>query len=96
VAEPVAGAPRAWNGKIQNLGRGDLIGNVDPTRSATDAGCVGSSTDGGHTAAEIGTVRNFGIIQSTHQLDLGMINDYISVSTGRMSRSIETEQRVGG
>jgi hypothetical protein len=64
--------------------------------SATDAGYVGSSTDGGHTAAEIGTVGNFGIIQSTHRLNLGMINDYICVSIGRINRSIETAQRVGG
>jgi hypothetical protein len=73
----MGGVQGNWNGKIQNLGGGGLIGNVGPTTSATDAGYVGSSTDGGHTAAEIGTVGNFGIIQSTHQLDLGMINDYI-------------------
>ena len=71
----MGGVQGNWNGKIQNLGGGGLIGNVGPT--TPDAGYVGSSTDGGHTAAEIGTVGNFGIIQSTHQLDLGMINDYI-------------------
>jgi Tannase and feruloyl esterase len=73
----MGGVQGAWNGKIQNLGGGGLIGNVGTTTNATDAGYVGSSTDGGHTAAEIGTVGNFGIIQATHQLDLGMINDYI-------------------
>jgi feruloyl esterase len=73
----LGGVQGAWNGRIQNLGGGGLIGNVGSTTSATDAGYVGSSTDGGHTAAEIGTVGNFGIIQSTHQLNLGMINDYI-------------------
>ena len=71
------GVQGAWNGKLQNLGGGGLIGNVGSTTSATDAGYVGSSTDGGHTAAEIGTVGNFGIIQSTRQLNLGMIDDYI-------------------
>ena len=71
------GVQGAWNGKLQNLGGGGLIGNVGSTTSATDAGYVGSSTDGGHTAAEIGTVGNFGVIQSTHQLNLGMIDDYI-------------------
>ncbi|MBO0751212.1 MAG: tannase/feruloyl esterase family alpha/beta hydrolase, partial [Bradyrhizobiaceae bacterium] len=71
------GVQGAWNGKIQNLGGGGLIGSVGATTSATDAGYVGSSTDGGHTVAEIGPVGNFGIIQATHQLDLGMINDYI-------------------
>ena len=71
------GVQGAWNGKLQNLGGGGLIGNVGSTTSATDAGYVGSSTDGGHTTAEIGTVGNFGIIQSTHQLNLGMIDDYI-------------------
>src|SRR5262249_4388279 len=71
------GIQGAWNGKLQNLGGGGLIGNVGATTNATDAGYVGSSTDGGHTTAEIGTVGNFGIIQSTHQLNLGMIDDYI-------------------
>jgi feruloyl esterase len=71
------GVQGAWNGKIQNLGGGGLIGSVGPTTSATDYGYVGSSTDGGHTTAEIGAVGNFGIIQATHHLDLGMINDYI-------------------
>jgi feruloyl esterase len=71
------GEQGAWNGKIENLGGGGLIGNVGATTAATDAGYVGSSTDGGHTAAEIGAVGNFGIIQATHQLDPGMINDYI-------------------
>jgi len=42
--------------KIQNLGGGGLIGNVGATTSATDAGYVGSSTDDGHTVAEIGAV----------------------------------------
>ena len=71
------GVQGGWNGKIENLGGGGLIGNVGATTGATDAGYVGSSTDGGHTAAEIGAVGNFGIIQATHQLDSGMINDYI-------------------
>jgi hypothetical protein len=71
------GVEGAWSGKLENLGGGGLIGNVGSTTGATDAGYVGTSTDGGHTTAEIGAVGNFGIIQSTHQLDLGMINDYI-------------------
>lgn len=71
------GVQGAWNGKIQNLGGGGLIGNVGGTTSATNAGYVGSSTDGGHTSAENGTVGNFGVIQATNKLNLGMINDYI-------------------
>src|SRR5262249_51980316 len=73
----IGGVQGAWNGKLQNLGGGGLIGNVGATTGATDAGYVGTSTGGGHTTAESGTVGNFGIIQSTHQLNLGMINDYI-------------------
>lgn len=70
----------AWNGKIQNLGGGGLIGSVGAPTSATNFGWIGSSTDGGHTTAQSGTVGNFGVIQASHQLDTGEINDYIGES----------------
>ena len=71
----------AWNGKIENLGGGGLIGTVGSVTSATNAGFVGSSTDGGHnTAQNGGTLGNFGVIQATHQLDVGKITDYASES----------------
>src|SRR5207249_2704861 len=65
------------NGKLQNLGGGGLIGNVGSTTGATNGGFVGSSTDGGHTSAQIGIAGNFGVIQATHELDRGKIIDYI-------------------
>jgi len=71
------GVQGAWNGKLQNLGGGVCAGIVGPTTSATDAGYVGTSTDTGHTLAEIGARCNFGVIQSIHKLDLGMIDDFI-------------------
>ena len=70
----------AWNGKVQNLGGGGLIGTVGSVTSATNYGWVGSSTDGGHNSAQIGTAGNFGVIQATHELDVGEITDYISES----------------
>jgi hypothetical protein len=67
----------AWNGKIQNLGGGGLVGSVGSTTSATSDGYVGSSTDGGHTTAQNGARGTFGVIQATNQLDRGKIIDYI-------------------
>lgn len=46
------GAPAvqgAWNGKLQNLGGGGLVGNVGSPTAATDVGYVGTSTDTGHS-----------------------------------------------
>lgn len=71
----------AWNGKLENLGGGGCAGNVGATTSATDEGYVGSSTDTGHTTAENGSGPeqrcDFGVIQDSHQLNKGMINDFI-------------------
>ncbi len=73
----VDGGTGAWNGKLQNLGGGVCAGSVGSTTSATDAGYVGTSTDTGHTQTENGARCNFGVIQSTHELNLGMIDDFI-------------------
>ena len=71
------GVQGTWNGRVQNIGGGGNAGSVGSTTSATNAGWVGSSTDGGHTTAENGTLGNFAIIQATNQLDLlGKINDF--------------------
>jgi len=73
----VGGVQGAWNGKIQNLGGGGLVGSVGATTSATSDGYIGSSTDGGHTTAQNGTRGTFGVIQASNQLDRGKIIDYI-------------------
>ena len=71
------GVQGAWNGKVENLGGGGLAGSIGSTTSATNAGFVGSSTDGGHnTAQNDGNVGAFGIIQASHQLDVGKLTDF--------------------
>ncbi len=67
----------AWNGRVRNLGGGVCAGSVGGTTSATDIGYIGTSTDTGHTLAENGARCNFGVIQATHMLNLGMIDDFI-------------------
>ena len=37
---------------------------------------MGSSTDGGHNKAQVGTLGNFGVIQATHQYDTGRLDDF--------------------
>src|SRR5687768_1077393 len=66
----------AWNGKVRNLGGGGLVGAVGSVTAATNAGYVGSSTDSGHT----GNNPSFGVIQDTHELNLGKIEDFFSES----------------
>ena len=58
------GVQGAWNGRLQNIGGGGLVGSVGSTTSATNAGYVGTSTDTGHTTAQNGTAQgggNFGV-----------------------------------
>jgi len=64
----------AWNGKVQNLGGGGLVGAVGPVFPATNGGYVGSSTDSGHTVAEN---PNFAVIQETHSLNYGKLDDFL-------------------
>lgn len=73
------GVQGAWNGKVENLGGGGLIGTIGSTTAATNAGFVGSSTDGGHnTSQNGGSAGNFGVIQSSHELDTGKLTDFAS------------------
>ena len=66
----------AWNGKVRNLGGGGLAGVLSAVQPATNARYVGSSTDGGHTGMDPA----FGVIQATHELNLGKIEDFYSES----------------
>jgi hypothetical protein len=70
----------AWNGKVENLGGGGFAGSLGATTDATNAGYVGSVTDGGHNSAQNGSDGDFGVIQATHQLDVGKIIDFQSES----------------
>jgi hypothetical protein len=72
-----AGVAGAWNGKVQNLGGGGLVGNVGQVTAATNAGYVGSSTNSGHTAAQN---PNFGVIQTTNSLNKGLLDDFLVTS----------------
>jgi len=67
----------AWNGRVMNLGGGGLVGNVGGVTSATNAGYVGSSTDSGHPGSEN---PNFAVIQDTHQLNYGRLDDFLVTS----------------
>ena len=86
------GVQGAWNGRLQHLGGGGLVGSVGSTTSATDASYVGSSTDTGHTGAQNGSAEgggNFGVTGTysppnsfvpttpNDTLDVGKIDDYI-------------------
>jgi hypothetical protein len=72
-----------WNGKVMNLGGGGLVGSVANTNTiaaATNAGYVGSSTDSGHPIADN---PNFAVIQDTHQLNYGRLDDFLNESIHR-------------
>jgi feruloyl esterase len=71
------GVVGAWNGKVQNLGGGGLVGSVGQVTAATNTGYVGSSTNSGHTAAQN---PNFAVIQATHELDKGLLDDFLVTS----------------
>jgi hypothetical protein len=70
----------AWNGRVQNIGGGGNIGSLGSTTSATNGGYVGSTSDGGHNTAQNLPAGPWGVIQATHELDLGKIRDYASES----------------
>jgi hypothetical protein len=72
-----------WNGKVQNLGGGGLVGNVGGVTAATNAGYVGSSTDSGHPASDN---PNFAVIQDTHELNYGRLDDFLNESIRQQYR----------
>ena len=71
------GVQGAWNGKVQNIGGGGLQGGLSPVTSATNAGYVGSNTDSGHPTTDN---PNFAVIQDTHELDYGRLDDFLNES----------------
>ena len=70
----------AWNGKVENQGGSGLNGSLLSVTQSTNAGYVGSNTDGGHNKAQNGTDGTFTVIQATHQLDVGKTIDMASES----------------
>jgi hypothetical protein len=71
------GVQGAWNGKVQNIGGGGLAGALNPVTSATNAGYVGSHTDTGHPNTDN---PNFAVIQGTHELNYGRLDDFLNES----------------
>jgi tannase/feruloyl esterase len=67
------GGPSAWNGKVRNIGGGGLAGSLSSITPATNTGYVGSNTDTGHP----GGSPTFAVIQATHQLDYGTLDDFL-------------------
>ena len=70
------GGSGSWNGKIENLGSGGCMGNLPNVIAATNAGYVGSSNDGGHSAPYIGFNCDFGVNQGEHRNNEGLIRDF--------------------
>ena len=70
------GGDTGWNGKIQNLGSGGCMGYLGSVTQATNHGYVGSTSDGGHGAPWVLFNCDFGVIQSTHRLNEGLIRDF--------------------
>ena len=73
---PDDGGTIAWNGRIQNIGSGGCMGHLPGVTIATNAGFASASTDGGHGAPWISFNCGFGVIQSKHELNRGLIRDF--------------------
>ena len=74
------GVQGAWNGKVQNLGGGGLVGNVGNANAmagASNNSYVGSSTDSGHPSQDN---PNFAVIQETNELNKGRLDDFLNES----------------
>ncbi len=71
------GAPSSWNGKVRNIGGGGLQGGLSAITTATNAGYVGSNTDTGHPTQDN---PNFPVIQDTHELNYGRLDDFLRES----------------
>lgn len=70
----------AWNGRVRNLGSGNLAGSIVPTAvlGPVSQGAVGSFTDSGHQGDPMDP--SFGVIEATHELNRGTIEDFYSES----------------
>ena len=68
------GVQGAWNGKVRNIGGGGLQGGLSPVTNATNNGYVGSNTDTGHPTQDN---PNFPVIQDTHELNYGRLDDFL-------------------
>jgi hypothetical protein len=80
------GAQGAWNAKVRNLGGGGLagaVGNTNAMAVASNVGYAGSSTDSGHAGSEN---PNFAVIQDTHELNEGKLDDFLNESIRQQYR----------
>jgi hypothetical protein len=71
------GVQGAWNGKVRNIGGGGLQGQLSSVANATNTGYVGSNTDTGHPTQDN---PNFPVIQATHELNYGRLDDFLRES----------------
>src|SRR5262245_45732303 len=71
------GVQGAWNGKVRNIGGGGLQGQLSAVTAATNTGYVGSNTDTGHPTTDN---PNFAVIQETHELNEGRLDDFLNES----------------
>jgi hypothetical protein len=70
------GATKGWNGKINNIGSGGCMGVLLPLTEVTNSGYAGASSDGGHSARSAGFDCGFGVNQSSHTLNTGLLKDF--------------------
>jgi hypothetical protein len=77
------GGASAWNGKVRNIGGGGLQGGLSAVTSATNTGYVGSNTDTGHPTQDN---PNFPVIQATHELNYGRLDDFLVESIHQQYR----------
>jgi len=77
------GLPTAWNGKVRNVGGGGLQGGFSSITTATNAGYVASNTDTGHPTQDN---PNFPVIQDTHELNYGRLDDFLRESIHQQYR----------
>src|SRR5688572_32234604 len=77
------GVEGAWNGKVRNIGGGGLQGGLSQVTAATNTGYVGSNTDSGHPSSDN---PNFAVIQETHELNEGRLDDFLNESLRQQYR----------
>jgi hypothetical protein len=70
------GRGQGWNGKIHNIGSGGCMGYLLPLTEVTNTGYAGAASDGGHTGSNTGFDCGFGVNQSSHTLNVGLLKDF--------------------